>query len=280
MDDQERGFYTLMKRKSMFPSVVYLDDGGDNVYDIQFAGTVPDEMRFQLRADTGEYQGIVVNIQYARPGSFSVYKEGVADPLDPLGFLPGGGGAILKADVAPVTGDSGQCGENNYEGGGVNRLSFFLKPEADADGTAGCVLTIRPRDAILLGVRLEMTLDQFFQEGGVLVFVHSMASLLGIHYADVRVTTAYTGSGRRQLDEGVGSLVVEFEVWSGEYPARDQKEEQKSFGEEVEAKFISLMSGLTEFMNTPVLNAVADGVPVETPASVEAAAAGRDDGFA
>ena len=112
------------------------------------------------------------------------------------------------------------------------------------------------------------------------MFVHSMASLLGIHYADVRVTTAYTGSGRRQLDEGVGSLVVEFEVWSAEYHERDKQEEQKSFGEEVEAKFISLMSGLTEFMNTPVLNAVADGEPVETPASVEAAAAGRDDGFA
>lgn len=126
----------------------------------------------------------------------------------------------MKAEVAPVTGNSGQCGENNYEGGGENRLSFFLKPEA------GCVLTIRPRGAILLGVRLEMTLDQFFHEGGVLEFVHSMASLLGIHYADVRVTTAYAGSAsRRQLDEGAGALVVEFEVWTGELHEKDEVEE-------------------------------------------------------
>jgi hypothetical protein len=95
-------------------------------------------------------------------------------------------------------------------------------------------------------VRLEFTVPQFFQQGGVSTFVHRMASLLRIHFADIRVASVYTGS-----------TVVEFEVVSDE-PFEDEEEEQ-SWLDGVAATFEETMSTITEFMGTPVLNAVSGG---------------------
>jgi hypothetical protein len=76
-----------------------------------------------------------------------------------------------------VSGQRG-CGENRYEGV-INRLQFWLEP--------GCRLFIIPRDAIMLGVRLEFTMEEFFATGGVVSFVDRMAGALGIHRSDMRV---------------------------------------------------------------------------------------------
>jgi hypothetical protein len=50
-------------------------------------------------------------------------------------------------------------------------------------------------------VRLEFSLEQFWEEGGCNIFVHRMAAVLEVHYADIRVVGVYRGS-----------TVVEFEV--------------------------------------------------------------------
>jgi len=47
MNDEEAGFYTKMKRPSKFTSLSYLSDvEGENVYDIEFTGTIPEELKF------------------------------------------------------------------------------------------------------------------------------------------------------------------------------------------------------------------------------------------
>jgi hypothetical protein len=83
-----------------------------------------------------------------------------------------------------------KCGENRYIGV-KNILEFFIAPK---EGTKPCHITIRPRDAIMLGVRLEFTMDEFFAQGGVVSFVDRMAASLGIHKADIRVVNVYEGS--------------------------------------------------------------------------------------
>lgn len=60
---------------------------------------------------------------------------------------------------------------------------------------------IQPRDAIMLGVRLEFTLDEFFATGGVVSFIDRMAAVLGIHAADLKIVSIYEGS-----------TIVEFQV--------------------------------------------------------------------
>jgi len=85
---------------------------------------------------------------------------------------------------AEIKGTKG-CGENRYEGV-KNRLQFWLEPN--------CRLFIYPRDAIMLSVRLEWTMEAFFEDGGIGTFTSRMAAVLGIHAADLKVVQAYEGS--------------------------------------------------------------------------------------
>ena len=53
---------------------------------------------------------------------------------------------------------------------------------------------MRPRDAVMLAIRLEWTVKEFFSEGGIGIFTDKMASVLGIHAADLKVVQVYEGS--------------------------------------------------------------------------------------
>ena len=109
-----------MKRESKFPALLILKETGiGNAYEIQFTSTVPDKLKFNLRADSGVTNGALITIKYDRVGSFSVLKNDVL--VEPNGWAEGGVEQILVADLKPVTG-AGGCGENNYWGGGTNEL--------------------------------------------------------------------------------------------------------------------------------------------------------------
>lgn len=109
----------------------------------------------------------------------------------------------------------------------------------------------------MLGVRLEFTLEKFFEKGGPTVFAHRMAAVLGIHFADIKIVTAYElGASRRMLQTALVGLIVEFEVFKVD--AEDDAEQQ-SFLARVEQKFAEQMRTLTEFMDTPILNASVSG---------------------
>ena len=103
-----------------------------------------------------------------------------------------------------------------------------------------------------------------------------MASLLEIHYADIRVVSIWPVTRRRELrdlEEGTGTLAIEFEVYQGELTTAEEIEnEDPSFFDKVLDTFSTAMSTIVTFMETPVLNAVSQDGPVETPASKEAAA--------
>ena len=58
----------------------------------------------------------------------------------------------------------------------------------------GCRLHIIPRDAIMLGIRLEFTVKEFFASGGIVSFADKMAAVLGIHASDIKVVSVYEGS--------------------------------------------------------------------------------------
>ena len=85
-----------------------------------------------------------------------------------------------------------------------------------------------------------------------------MASLLQIHYADIRVVSVWP-IDRRQLSrdlEETGTLAVEFEVFQGTLKTEDDIEnEDPGFFDRVTSAFESTMSTVVEFMGTPVLNA-------------------------
>ncbi len=76
------------------------------------------------------------------------------------------------------------CGTNRYIGV-QNFLEFYLTP--------GCTLNIIPRDAILVSVRLQWTLNEFFTSGET-TFTQRLAAVLGIDISRVKVVAAYNGS--------------------------------------------------------------------------------------
>ena len=88
------------------------------------------------------------------------------------------------------------CGEWRYEGV-INRLQFYI----DNYEQSGCEIYIYPRDAVMLGIRLEFTMDEFFADGGVVTFADRMAAVLGIHAADIKVVSVYEGT-----------TIIEFQV--------------------------------------------------------------------
>jgi hypothetical protein len=108
-----------------------------------------------------------------------------------------------------------------------------------------------PRDAIMLGVRLEFTMDEFFASGGVVSFVDRMAAVLGIHSADIKV-----------VDVRVGSVIVDFQVISNivdEIPLNLDA---------VKETFETVMETAEEFMGAPVIGAISTGTPIATPLTV------------
>ena len=242
MDDCYDGFYTCLKRDAKFPSIVYLDNNNNN-YNVEFTGTPPASMRFRLRGDTSA-PGMIVNIKFPNSDSYSVFKKGESSAVEPNGYQEGGG-RIMTTPMIPVAGVS--CGENNYEGGAVNRLTFYITP-------GNCDLTIGTRNVIQLGIRLEFTVQEFFDTGGPTLFVARMAAVLGIHFADLRVVRVYQGS-----------TVVEFEVFDSGELDEGEEERDDSFLSKVLEKFETEIAVLETFMGSVVLNAVANGNAIVTP---------------
>lgn len=77
------------------------------------------------------------------------------------------------------------CGENRFVAL-ANFLEFYISP--------GCEIKIKPRDAIQGLVRMDWTLEEFWASGGTSMFIHRMASILGIHPSRVYVLQVYLGS--------------------------------------------------------------------------------------
>jgi hypothetical protein len=77
------------------------------------------------------------------------------------------------------------CGENRYIGV-ENIMEFYI--------TADCQLEVAPRNAIQTMVRMEWTMDAFFDNGGTTQFIDRVAGSLGIHASTVKIVSVYEGS--------------------------------------------------------------------------------------
>lgn len=202
-----------------------------DTYWIEYTGTPPEKQLFVLHSTNP--QGFIVQIKYSNAGSYAIYNED-REVVPPTKWddSTANWGSLRRA----------YCGENRYEGV-TNVLEFFITPH--------CPLTIQPRDAIMLGVRLEFTMAQFFANGGVTTFVDRMAASLGIHAADLKVVSVYEGS-----------TIIDFQIIS------NLVDEIPLNLEEVQQTFEEVVSVMDTFMGSPLLNAISTGTPIVTPNTV------------
>ena len=228
MDHCWDGFYTCQQREQRFPTMVYQNA---DTYWVEYTGTPPEKQKFVLHAAAAT--GFKVRIKYSNAGAYAIYDASnrVVEPTE---------WDDATEDWADLPRQ--RCGENRYIGV-TNVLEFFITP--------GCPLTIMPRDAIMLGVRLEFTMDEFFATGGVVSFVDRMAASLGIHKADIRVVAVYEGS-----------TIIDFQIIS------NLLDDEPLDLEVVKETFEAVVSTMDTFMGSPVLNAVSTGKPIITPNTV------------
>lgn len=169
MDHMWDGFYTGQKRLSRFPAQI--ETIGD--YTVQFTGTPANSIRYVLRAEVG---GIKIKVPYPNAGSYTVYANGNEMPYTPWDSNKGRHAELTK---------SKGCGENRYVGV-ENFLEFYINTD--------CEIRVEPRNSIMVSVRLDWTLESFYEDGGVTTFTDRMASVLGVHSSQIKTVAVYEGS--------------------------------------------------------------------------------------
>jgi len=157
-------------------------------------------MRFVLRAVIG---AIKIKIPYANAGSYTVFANNVEKPYTPWDSSAGRASELTKTKG---------CGENRYVGV-ENFLEFFI--------TTNCEIRIVPKDSIMISVRLDWTLEEFYADGGVETFTDRMAAVLGVHASQIKTVAVYHGS-----------VIIEFAV-----EAEDNDPDPERTFTKVEKKF-------------------------------------------
>jgi hypothetical protein len=231
MDHCWDGFYTCQKRESRFPTLVWTEVD----YNIEFTGTPPSKQEFRLFGRR-QSPGFVVTIKYNAAGAYQLYdaNKNVIMPTD-----------WDSRDRTWAEPKGKYCGEWRYEGV-INRLQFYIE-NIEKDN---CVIYIYPRDAVMLGIRMEFTMNEFFAEGGVVSFTDRMAGVLGIHRADIKVVSVYEGS-----------TIVEFQVLQ-----RDEEVDGEELIDlkKVDKVYRDYIQENDTFMGTRILEASIEGVPLLT----------------
>ena len=167
------GAYTCQKREQRFPTLLDISRN----YTIEYTGTPPKQQRFSLYSDnTRQNQGTLITIPYPDAGAYKIYSESQE-------LIPPTKWDYMTETWAVPQGEF--CGEHRYMDI-KNYLQFWIEP--------GCTLYVYPRDAIMLAIRLEWTVKEFFQADRIGKFTDRMAAVLDIHKADLKVVQVYEGS--------------------------------------------------------------------------------------
>lgn len=172
MDHVWDGFYQGQIRLTRFPILVYSPKGA--TYDIVYTGSPPKKQKYTLRSQNKDLE-MIVRIAYPGAESRQILKGGKRVDMNQWDEKIKMYGEIQRRF----------CGENRYIGV-KNILEFYL--------TEGCTLQIAPRDAIQTMVRMEWTMDEFFNNGGTTKFIDRVAGSLGIHASTIKVVSVYEGS--------------------------------------------------------------------------------------
>jgi len=169
MDHLWNGFYTSQKRLSRFNAALLT--GQD--YVVEFTGTNPNKMRFNLETRAG---GVKIKIPYSFAQAIGVSANGVRIAPNNFDDAIGQPGLITKTKG---------CGENRFVGV-FNYLEFWLEP--------GCEIRLEPIDSIIAKVRMDWTFAEFFSDGGTTTFIDRLAASLGVPSYKIKVVAIYSGS--------------------------------------------------------------------------------------
>lgn len=169
-----------------------------------------------------------IKVPYWNAGSYQVLVDGEVVPETPWDKEAGRN--------SELTGNRG-CGENRFVGV-QNFLEFWI--------TEGCIVTVRPVDAIKCNVRMQWTLAEFYAEGGVTSFADRVAGALGIHASQIKIVAVYKGS-----------VVVDYFI-----SAEEDDERADTTLRSLSSSLNSLLTSGSNAFGAPVLSANTEDVAI------------------
>jgi len=111
-----------------------------------------------------------------------------------------------------------------------------------------CEVKIVPKDSIMVSVRLDWTLEEFYAANGVDNFTDRMAAVLGVHASQIKVVAVYQGS-----------VIVEYLV---EVPPEDEEPDKTL--KEIQLNFYDAVVSGNLDLGAPIIDAMANGRIVKT----------------
>ena len=118
-----------------------------------------------------------LKIDYTEPKRIVVWANGVEkrhNDMDSTGFM------------APLNGDV--CGENRWDP--VNAVLEFTMQ----GGFQQCMIELKTQQTIQMGIRMDMTLEEFYSNDGELSFIEKLAKQLNISRDRIKVVGVRRGS--------------------------------------------------------------------------------------
>ena len=161
------------RRVGRFVSTVVLGQ----IYNMSFASQPPSDMRFQLQkinktGDASQWISVYIYYPIANYIAVSVNKQ-VIQP-------------ILASSNETVENRSGVCGANKYFSDN-STISFVV--------TGGdCQVRLSVTNNIQVSARIQTTVQEFFNKGGVTKFVDRMCAFLNITTDRLKVVGVFSGS--------------------------------------------------------------------------------------
>jgi len=169
-----------------------------------------------------------IKVPYWNAGSYQVFVDGELIPETPWDKEAG-----RNSELTGLRG----CGENRFVGV-QNFLEFWI--------TEGCIVTIKPVDAIKCNVRMQWTLAEFYAEGGVTSFTDRVAGALGIHASQIKIVAVYKGS-----------VVVDYFI-----QAEEEDDQPETTLRSLSTSLNSLLTSGSSAFGAPVLSANTEDIAI------------------
>ena len=201
--------YTCLKRLSTFFGIV----AAQNEYEITFAGTNPQSLRYHLFAQSPT-DAVKIKVWYSNPQRLQVYVND--EYIEDLNWVDSVH-RCKREDCAADPDCNTDCDqyvmrypttEGKYGYNGANAFDYkdrYLHLTVMGDAT----VLIKTLEVVQVSMTVSLGIDDFFDQK---TFVSNMAFVLGIDPARVQRVTITAGNGRRDGRREGQTLGVNFEV--------------------------------------------------------------------
>jgi len=224
-------------RLSRFYSVIQTDHN----YTLNYLGSLPNQMRFQLQGASSDSDWVILRQRYDQPYIISVAFQGNNSVIR---------SNILGPDGVAELSNTG-CGGNYFYG--VDQVVEFK-----LTGRYDCILLTTVTNGVKGRVRYVMDVNSFYANDGPTQFIDRVADVLGINLNTIRVVSVVQGSS-----------IVDFTIATPTQGVPTNEAQQQQINSEISSTInqlkTAISSGQLNIIGTTVLDSSFTGSSASNP---------------